>query len=139
MAIAAVVVAACGLLPEIPSPAPRPTEPPSPSPSPSPTASPSPTPSPSPSPSPAPVFAIHVVAAGDTLSGIARRYDTTLLSIAYWNREQYPSLDPDSGDYQPNRIERGWRLQLLPGYIFEPIEGELPEAPSKRASPSPSA
>jgi hypothetical protein len=76
--------------------------------------------------------------AGDTLSRIARRYDTTMLSIAYWNREQYPTLDPDSGDFAPNRIERGWRLSITPGYVFEPIEGELPDAPQRRPSPSPS-
>jgi len=116
------VLAACDVgLPEISRP-PVPTVSPSPSPSPSPTPTPSPSPSPTPTPSPVPTPIIHVVVAGETLTAIARRYKTTALSIAYWNRTAYPSLDPESAKYEPNRIEIGWRLSLLPGQEFKPTD-----------------
>jgi|SRR3990172_10209088 len=121
---AALVLAACDVgLPDISRP-PVPTVSPSPSPSPSPTPTPSPSPSPTPTPSPVPTPVIHVVVAGDTLSAIARRYKTTALSIAYWNRQAYPSLDPASAKYEPNRIEIGWRLSLFPGTEFAPSDAE---------------
>jgi len=82
-----------------------------------PTASPSPA-APSfvrPTPSPAPTFTTYVVRQGDTLNSIARRFDTTARSIAWWNRGTYPSLDPESESYDPDRLEVGWALVLIPG------------------------
>jgi hypothetical protein len=66
-------------------------------------------------------------------------YGTTARSIAYWNRARYPSLDPDSSAYEPNRIEVGWILQLIPTEVVD--EDELPDpTPSPDAgSPSPVA
>ena len=80
----------------------------------------SPTPPPAatflrPTPSPQPTFITYVVKSGDTLNSIAKRYDTTGRSIAWWSRGLHPSLDPESPSYQPNRLEVGWVLQLLRG------------------------
>ena len=52
---------------------------------------------------PEPTFALYTVKRGDTLVGIAKRFKTDGRSIAYWNRVTYPSLDPDSTKYQPDR------------------------------------
>ncbi len=83
-----------------------------------PTAVPSgPTPPPSfvrPTPTPLPTFASYVVKSGDTLTSIARGHGTTARSLAFWNRVRYPSLDPDAPSYDPNRIEIGWVLLLVP-------------------------
>lgn len=83
-----------------------------------PTAVPSgPTPPPSfvrPTPTPLPTFASYVVKSGDTLTSIARAHGTTARSLAFWNRVRYPSLDPDAPSYDPNRIEIGWVLLLVP-------------------------
>lgn len=76
-----------------------------------------------PTPSPEPTFAAYAVVAGDTLTAIARRFGTTARSIAYWNRATHPSLDPESPTYEPDRIEVGWTLQLIPG--IEVDEQEL--------------
>jgi hypothetical protein len=87
-----------------------------------------PTPSPSyvpPTPTPMPTFLIYTVVRGDNLVSIARRFRTTGRSIAYWNRSTYPSLDPDSPTYSPNRIEVGWMLALIPGVEVNP--DDLPE------------
>jgi peptidoglycan/xylan/chitin deacetylase (PgdA/CDA1 family) len=99
---------------------------------PTPTASPSPSPSPSPLPSPTPVA--HVVAGGETLTSIARRYDTTARSIAFWNRVTYPSLDPDSPEYDPNTIRVGWTLAVWPGQVVD--EQSPPPGPSATPRPS---
>jgi peptidoglycan/xylan/chitin deacetylase (PgdA/CDA1 family) len=85
-----------------------------------------------PTPSPGPTFRVHIVRRGETLTAVARRYDTTPRSIAYWNRDTYPSLDPDSSTYQPNRIEIGWKLRLLPGQTID--EQNLP--PTARPRPT---
>jgi len=75
----------------------------------------------------------RVVVRGDSLLGIAARYKTSGRSIAYWNRDTYPSLDPDSKDYQPNRIEIGWKLRLIPNVVLDD-QGELP---SRKPTPVP--
>lgn len=90
--------------------------------SPSPTG---PTPRPSfirPTPSPLPTFFVHVVRSGDSLSSIATTYATTRLSIAFWNRSAYPSLDPESAEYRPNRIVVGWMLRLIPNLAIDEEE-----------------
>jgi len=126
------IVAGCGVGPASPSPSSSPT------PTATPTLTPVATPSaqaggsPAPSPSPSPI--VHVVAAGDSLLSLARRYDTTGRSIAYWNRATYPSLDPDSADYEPDRIEIGWRLTILPGQVVDPASP--PPGPSPTPRPS---
>ena len=84
----------------------------------------SPTPTPSgpaappsfvrPTPTPLPTFLSYVVKSGDTLDSIARAHGTTARSIAFWNRSTYPSLDPDSSSYAPDRIKIGWVLLLVP-------------------------
>lgn len=73
-----------------------------------------------PTPTPAPTFAVHVVQRGDSLIALADRFGTTPESIAYWNRVRYPSLDPDSPRYRPNRIEIGWELVYLPDTVVDP-------------------
>ena len=78
-----------------------------------------------PSASPGPSFFVYTVARGDSLLSIARRYGTTGRSIAYWNRDTYPSLDPDSKGYQPNRIEIGWKLRMIPNVTLDD-QGTLP-------------
>jgi hypothetical protein len=101
-----------------------------------------PTPVPSfvpPTPTPGPTYFTYIVVSGDSLNSIARRFNTKARSIAYWNRAAYPSLDPESDDYSPNRIELGWALVLIPGSIVD--EGALPSLipiPIP-ASPTPSA
>jgi len=110
---------------------------------PAPTASAAPasaTPGPSPFPtvsepsgSPEPSFLVYTVVRGDSLLGIAARHGTTGRSIAYWNRDTYPSLDPDSRDYAPNRIEIGWKLRLIPNVTLDD-QGSLP---SRRPTPIP--
>lgn len=98
------------------SPSPPPASEPAPGRSPSP-ASPSPT-----SASPTPLT--YVVVGGDTLTSIARRFSTDVRSISYWNRDRYPSLDPDSPDYDPNAILSGWELTILPGVVLS--DDEIP-------------
>ncbi len=73
-----------------------------------------------PTPTPHPTFLAYVVKAGDTLTSIAREHRTTPRSIAFWNREAHPSLDPDSPSYAPNRIEIGWVLLLVPDLEVDP-------------------
>ena len=100
-----------------------------------------PTPSPSfvrPTPIPSPTFLVYEVQPGDTLTSIARLFGTTARSIAYWNRARYPSLDPDSRTYEPNRIEAGWTLQLIPTAVVD--EDELPDpTPTPELSSPPTA
>jgi hypothetical protein len=91
-----------------------------------------------PTPTPLPTFLVYMVRPGDTLTSIARTHGTTARSIAFWNRSRYPSLDPDSPTYSPNRIEVGWELVLIPDVELDPEE--LPESspsiPPPLASPS---
>jgi LysM repeat protein len=100
-----------------------------------------PTPTPSfvrPTPTPEPSFVVYIVKTGDTLDRIARRYHTSVRSLAYWNRIAYPSLDPDSANYKPNDIKVGWQLQLHPNTEVDPENlppaSETPEEPT--AAPS---
>jgi peptidoglycan/xylan/chitin deacetylase (PgdA/CDA1 family) len=93
-----------------------------------------PTPLPSfarPTPTPLPTFFSYTVVAGDTLLTIGRRFGTTGRSIAYWNRGTYPSLDPESENYSPNRIEVGWVLVLIPNVV---VDEQNP--PGSSAAPS---
>jgi hypothetical protein len=109
------------------------------SPADSPSASPDPAATPSfvrPTPNPSPTFLVYVVRAGDTLTSVARQFGTTARSIAYWNRAQYPSLDPDSETYEPDRIKVGWTLLLIPAAVID--EDELPD-PTPSPSPTPTA
>jgi peptidoglycan/xylan/chitin deacetylase (PgdA/CDA1 family) len=133
VAILTVVVAGCGLG-DLPTRPPVPTASPVPTPSPVPTATALPTPQPTPTPVPAPTPLIYTVKAGDRLLTIAKRFKTTGRSIAYWNRAKYPSLDPDSPKYDPNRIEIGWMLTITPGVTLD----QPPDAsPGSAGSPSP--
>jgi hypothetical protein len=88
-----------------------------------------PTPSPSfvrPTPLPAPTFLVYTVRSGDTLTSIAAEFHTTPRSIAFWSRGEHPSLDPESSNYRPDRLEIDWVLLLIPGGLFD--EDELPDA-----------
>ena len=92
-----------------------------------------------PTPNPSPTFLVYVVRTGDSLTAIARLFGTTARSVAFWNRTQYPSLDPDSEAYEPDRLQVGWTLLLIPTEVVD--EDELPDptptpAPTA-ASPSP--
>ena len=89
-----------------------------------------------PTPTPLPTFLIYTVRPGDTLTSIARTFRTTARSIAFWNRTNHPSLDPDSPQYEPDRIEVGWELFLVPDVELDPED--LPE-PATPSPPSPSA
>jgi hypothetical protein len=84
-----------------------------------------------PTPSPEPTFVTYRVASGDSLTAIAKSFKTTPRSIAWWNRGAYPSLDPESPTYQPNRIEVGWVLVILPGAV---VDENNPPTPSPAAS-----
>jgi hypothetical protein len=117
--IVLVAVAAC-----LPS-AVRPTPTPGPTPTPAPTPIPTPTPTPGPpTPTPAPTFAVYSVVRGDSLDRLAGRFHTDGRSIAYWNREWYPSLDPESAGYRPDLLQVGWVLRILPGGTYEPPPGD---------------
>ena len=86
-----------------------------------------------PTPAPSPTFASYVVQRGDTLLALAARFATSARSLAYWNRARYPTLDPDSAAYAPDRVEVGWTLVYLPGQVVD--AESLPSAAS--ASPGP--
>ena len=79
-----------------------------------------------PTPSPPPPFETYQVDRGDTLNSIARKYDTDARSIAWWNRGFYPSLDPESPNYDPNTIRVGWTLIVLRNQV---VDEENPPAP----------
>jgi Tfp pilus assembly protein FimV len=99
-----------------------------------------PTPTPSfvrPTPTPQPTFLAYTVVRGDTLTGIARRFKTSGRSIAYWNRATYPSLDPDSSKYDPNRLTIGWTLLIIPGSEVDPENlPTFPPSPTPITTPS---
>ena len=60
------------------------------------------------------------------MTRIARRFHTSTRSLSYWNREKYPTLDPENAHYNADRVERGWVLQLIPNqeYVPPPDDGE---------------
>jgi peptidoglycan/xylan/chitin deacetylase (PgdA/CDA1 family) len=121
LALVAVVLAAC-----LPGSGPGVSGRPSPSDM---AGSPSATPLPSfvrPTPTPRPTFLPYLVKTGDTLTSIARAHQTSPRSIAFWNRDRYPSLDPESEAYDPNRIGVGWTLILIPGAEYEPGDDRSP-------------
>lgn len=90
-----------------------------------------------PTPSPAPTFTTYVVRQGDTLNSIARQFATTARSIAWWNRSAYPSLDPESETYDPDRLEIGWALMLIPGIEVDDTNPPTP-TPGTTIVPLPS-
>jgi hypothetical protein len=137
--LAIVLLAAC-----VPDPANRIGDGPSPTPSTSPEPTPQgPTPTPSfsrPTPTPQPTFLLYRVARGDTLTRIAKKFQTTGESISYWNRAMYPSLNPDSGRYRPNDLKVGWVLQIIPKTVVDPENlPTFPPSPGSSASPGVSA
>jgi hypothetical protein len=138
LALVALAVSLGGCLQMAARPTPLPVPTPSPSPPPPPT--PSPTPGPPPPP-PGPTFTTYKVKSGDNLTSIARKYHTTPRSIAYWNRDTYKSLDPESPKYAPNKLQVGWVLQILPGAVYspspEPVDSslEVTPAPSEYLGP----
>jgi LysM domain len=66
-----------------------------------------------------PSFFVYTVRPADSLLSIAHRYRTSALSIGFWNRDRYPTLDPDSTGYEPDAIQVGWHLQLIPDTTFD--------------------
>jgi hypothetical protein len=94
-----------------------------------------------PTPTPLPTFATYVVRPGDSLSSIARTFATTPRSLAWWNRGTYPNLDPQSAAYNPNHVEPGWVLTLIPGVIVDDLHPPTPSPglATPSASPGPSA
>lgn len=107
-----------------------------------PTASPSASPSGEPTfvrptPTAAPTFTTYTVRAGDSLGTIATVYRTTARSIAWWNRGTYPTLDPESPTYNPQVIQPGWTLVVMPGVV---VDDANPPSPSPgRNTPTPAA
>lgn len=89
-----------------------------------------------PTPLPSPTFAAYVVRRGDTLITLAKRFGTTPESLAYWNRARYPSLDPGSRSYRPDRLEVGWELAYLPGAVVDP-ENLPPASGNPAGEPTP--
>ena len=81
-------------------------------------------------------------AAGDTLNSIATAFRTTARSIAWWNRGTYPSLDPESEAYDPDRLEIGWVLALIPGIVVDennpptPSPGPRHDRPAQHRAPT---
>ncbi len=76
------------------------------------------------------------MAAGETLSTIAARHDTTWQSLVFWNRDRYASLDPAAPEYDPNHIGIGWILEVWPGTVV-PFDAPLPTpSPEPRATPA---
>lgn len=84
-----------------------------------PPATPTPTPGP-PTPTPAPTFAAYTVKSGDNLTVIARKFHTKPRDIAFWNRDKYPTLNPESPKYAPNNLQVGWVLKVLPYGTYSP-------------------
>lgn len=110
-------------------------------------AGPTPTSSPvRPTPTPGPSFQSYRVRKGDTLTSIAKKFHTSGKSISYWNRVTYPSLDPESAKYRPDKLEVGWILVVLPNHEVDPealptltpAPGETPAPTEPPETPIPS-
>ena len=96
-----------------------------------------PTPTPSfvrPTPTPQATFVVYTVVRGDSLGSIAKRFGTSARSIAYWNRQTYPSLDPDSSRYKPDYLVVGWTLRVIPNAEVDPEN--LPPGPPPSSEPA---
>jgi len=105
-----------------------------------PSGSPTPVPSPTfvrPTPTPLPTFTSYTVRAGDSLNSIADQFATTARSLAWWNRGAYPNLDPQSADYDPNHIEPGWVLMLIPGVTVDDANPPTPSPGPPTPAPTP--
>jgi LysM domain-containing protein len=89
-----------------------------------------------PTPTPQPTPLTYFVKSGDSLNSIADEFRTTARSIAFWNRDRYPSLDPDSEQYRPDRIGVGWTLTITPGTVYDEFAAP---SPAPVDSPSPGA
>jgi hypothetical protein len=93
-----------------------------------------------PTATPLPTFLAYRVRTGDTLTSIARQFETTPQSIGYWNRATRPTLDPESAAYDPNDIRVGWILLIIPG---AEVDGQdltpPPVPPSDEPAASPEA
>lgn len=65
----------------------------------------------------------YVVAAGDTLSSIARRFATTVAQLQAWNADRYPTLATD-----PGHLQAGWELIVAgdPGVTPLPTPSPTP-------------
>lgn len=85
-----------------------------------------------PTPTPGPTFRTYVVRAGDSLSSIADDFLTSARSLAWWNRGTFPNLDPQSDAYDPNHIEPGWVLVLIPTVT---VDEANPPTPSPGVTP----
>src|SRR5262245_30548512 len=86
---------------------------------------------------PQPSFLTYRVRTGDTITKIAKDHGTTERSIGYWNREKYPSLDPESSKYNPNNIRVGWRLLIIPNVEVHPDRApDPPPSPTATTPPS---
>jgi peptidoglycan/xylan/chitin deacetylase (PgdA/CDA1 family) len=149
LALVVAIVVVPGLLPSSPGTAtpggPGASGAPGASSSPAPTAAGSPTPSPlasfvRPTPTPMPTFRIYVVRPGDSLNSIADAFLTSARSVAWWNRGAYPNLDPESEAYDPNHIEPGWILVVIPRVVVDdanpPTPSPGPAAPLPTDGPS---
>ena len=79
-----------------------------------------------PTPTPLPTFLSYIVQPGDSLTTIARVFATTPRSLAWWNRGTYPNLDPLSVGYDPNHLEPGWTLSLIPGVVVDDLNPPTP-------------
>lgn len=71
----------------------------------------------------------YAVAAGDTLSSIARAFDTSVAQLQAWNADRYPSLVTD-----PGTLSTGWELIVVGDPAITPVP-----APTPRITPSPVA
>jgi hypothetical protein len=95
-----------------------------------------------PTPTPGPSFTAYTVKRGDTLTKVGKKFGTSARSISYWNRVTYPSLDPESAKYRPDRLEVGWVLLLLPHKEVDPeaLPTLTPKpTPPPRSTPTPTA
>jgi peptidoglycan/xylan/chitin deacetylase (PgdA/CDA1 family) len=89
-----------------------------------------------PTPTPQPTPLIYFVKSGDSLISIALEFGTTARSIGFWNRDRYPTLDPESEAYDPNRIGVGWTFTIVPKTVYDE-EAAGSSSPSLAPTPLP--